>query len=462
VIATFAILELGFAIWVAFFAHGRVGPRVGYGPDSFLYLRAARAPVWSRDFLAGPGAFGFLLLAKLCARNLRAIVVVQSLIAVGAWTFLATSVCHVLRANAAKWVALLGILGVGLAPGILQWNAMITTESLSMSSLCAVLGCGIRLVDRGSRRDLAWFVAAMAAFAYTRDTNALVVGGVGVVAIVCAIRSELRVRAVVIGVAGIVLVSSATALANAAEPPRWYWPLAETTAVRLLADADATRYLVDHGFPWDPEMATLPQRYIYIYDPVRTGASFAAFRAWVRDDGRRVYLDYLVSHPGWALRKPFADRDAFFGAGEVEVYGRVYGNRPGGLYTVIGAAAVPTSPVLGEVWAAAAAIALVVLLVRRRVRPAVAGAIALAGIVAVAGFYAAWHGDALEVHRHALSAAVQLRIVVWIVTALVVDALVTPSRSDVRVPEQADLHEEQHERAPHDEPTGASTDASAH
>ena len=95
-------LALGFAIWAALLAHGRFGPRVGYGPDSALYLKAADAPVWSRRFLAGPGAFGFPLLAKLCLRNLRAIVIVQSVVSVGAWAFLATVASGVVHSTAAR------------------------------------------------------------------------------------------------------------------------------------------------------------------------------------------------------------------------------------------------------------------------------------------------------------------------------------------------------------------------
>ena len=90
---------------------------------------------------------------------------------------------------------------------------------------------------------------------------------------------------IAIGVAGIVFAVTATSLANAADPPRWYWPVAETTAVRLLADPGATRYLVEHDFPFDEQMRTLPEQYIYLYDPVHTGAEFAAFRHWVRSTG---------------------------------------------------------------------------------------------------------------------------------------------------------------------------------
>src|SRR5262249_23028370 len=152
-----------------FVAHGWVGPRVGYGPDSAVYLAAARAPLWDHRFLSGPGPFGFLLLAKLCARNLRAIVLVQTILAVGAWSFLAATISGVVRSNVAKWVGLLGILGLGLAPGVLMWNSMITTESLSMSTLCVAIASGLRLVQRARTRELLWFIAAMAAFAFTRD-----------------------------------------------------------------------------------------------------------------------------------------------------------------------------------------------------------------------------------------------------------------------------------------------------
>ena len=427
-LAGFALVELGYAVWAAFVAHGLLGPRVGYGPDSAVYLAAAHAPVWSRRVLAGPGPFGFLLVAKLCARNLRAIVLVQSVVAVAAWGFLATTVAGTVRSNVARWVGFAGVLGLALAPGVLQWNAMITTESLSLSTLCAVIACAIRLVERGTRRELAWFLGALAAFAYTRDTNALVAGGIGVVGLACAVRPAWRVRAVTVGAVGVALAVSATALANAAEPPRWYWPVAETTAIRLLAEPEATRYLVDHGFPWDPQMRTLPERYIALYVPVTEGPQFAAFRTWVRRDGRRVYLDYLVSHPGWALRKPFDERELVLDVGGVEGYGRLFHIRPSGPFTFAGAIAAPRSTALMEIWACAAALALVVLTVRRRVRPAFAGVVGLIGLFAIFGYYAAWHGDALEVARHSLTAGIELRLACWIATALVIDGVAARSR----------------------------------
>ena len=97
------------------------------------------------------------------------------------------------------------------------------------------------MVARGSRRDVVTFVAALAAFTFTRDTNVLVVAGVAVVALGVALRPAWRARGLVIGVAALAFAFTASALSDAAEPPRWFWPIGETVSIRLLADPGATR-----------------------------------------------------------------------------------------------------------------------------------------------------------------------------------------------------------------------------
>lgn len=449
-VAMFVVLELGYAVWVVCITHGRLGPRVGYGPDSIVYLMAARSPVWSRSFLAGPGPFGFLLLAKLSARNLRAIVVMQTIVAACAWPFLATTVVSVLRSQAARWLALVSILGVGVSPIVLQWNAFITTESLSISLLCVTIALGLRLVLRGSRPDLVWFVAGAAAFAFTRDTNALVIGVIALVALATAIRPAARVRGLVVGGAGLALALGASSLANAADPPRWYWPVGETVSIRLLADPGARAYLVDHGFPLDARTRDLPQRYIYIVHDVVSGRAYAPMRAWLSTDGRRAYVDFLLTHPGYTLRKPFDDRGRLFDPG-VDVYGIVYQVQPRAVFGLVGGLATPPGVPGIELWTLAVALALGWCLIRGR-RRSFAAVISLVLLLAFAGFYAAWHGDALEADRHALTSAVQLRLALWIGAAFFLDLLMTRrDASPVGVPREAQLHGEEHHGHPADE-----------
>ena len=453
VVVAFVGAELGYAIWAAFVAHGPVGPRVGYGPDSAIYILSARSPVWSHRFLAGPGPFGFLLLAKLAARNLRAIVIVQTVLTAAAWVFLAATVVAVLRTNVTRWIALFAILGLGLIPEVLQWNAIISTESLSISTLCVVVALGLTVVVRGRRRDLIAFIAALFAFAFTRDTNALLVGVVALVALVAAVRPNWRARGLAIGIAGLVFAFTASTLSNAADPPRWYWPIGETVSIRLLADPGATRYLVAHGFPLDAATRGLPRSYIFIVEDVVHGRAYAPLRAWLRTDGRRVYFEYLLTHPGWTIRKPFDDRQRLFGS-IVEVYGIAYHIQPRGLYNVIAWGVAPHSIPFTELWLLAVALALGWCWWQRRSRRPVVMVVGLALLLSIVGFYASWHGDALEADRHALTAAIQLRIALWIGTVLVVDALIARTRagrSGVRVPGEADLDREEHGRAPSDD-----------
>jgi hypothetical protein len=141
----------------------------------------------------------------------------------------------------------------------------------------------------------------------------------------------------------------------------------------------------------------------------------------MRTDGRHVYFNYLLTHPGWTLSRPFDDRQRFFGTA-VTGYGTEFHLEPRGAFGVIGSFAAPRSIPLMEFWSLAVAVALASCCFdrRRRIPAAVLGVTLL---LAVLAFYASWHGDAEEIDRHALTAAIQLRLVLWIGTVLAIDVL---------------------------------------
>jgi hypothetical protein len=245
---------------------------------------------------------------------------------------------------------------------------------------------------------------------------------------------------------------TASTLSNAADPPRWYWPIGETVSIRLLADPGATRYLVAHGFPLDAATRALPGSYVFVVDDVVHGRAYAPLRAWLHRDGRHVYLGYLLSHPGWTLRKPFDDRQRFLGSA-VAVYGTAFHLQPRGVLGAIGGLAAPRSVPVMELWSIALLLALAWCCVRRR-RLALVALVGLALVLAVGAFYASWHGDALEADRHALTAAIQLRLALWIGTVLVIDVLTARGSergSAEGVPGEAGLDGEEHGRAPRDD-----------
>lgn len=418
--AAFAALVSAYAVWVAFVLDGPRGPRVGFGPDSALYVDAAAAPPWSRDFLSAPGPFMFLLLVKASLRNLRAVVLVQSLLYAGAFAYLAWTVRTVLTGRVASTVGFAGVLLLGLSPRALQWNAFIAVESLSITLLCTSLALGLR-VAAGARGRTVWlFAGALVGFGFTRDTNALVLGALaGVLAVAAiAVAGWRRVGA---GLAAACVATALTAmvLSNHARPPRWLFPLTETVALRIVPDAGAREFFVDRGLPVDPAVVALHQNFFVLATELRAGATYAPLRAWVREEGRQVYTAYLASHPRRLLGDPIEERRRLV-VPDVEGYGRFpeFRNAPPAPYRWMGSLAWPPWVGLGELWLLAAGAGLGWLVLRHRAPP-VALTLLAAGALGWAGFSLAYHGDALEVDRHAITYAVQLRVVAWTGLALV-------------------------------------------
>ncbi len=426
---------------MSFFATGAFGPRFGYGPDSELYMQTARHPLWSRAFLAGPGPLGFPLLVKLCLRNLRAIVLVQSLCAAAAWLFLASTLASLTRHPIVRAVAFVAPLAIAVAPPVLEWNAFISTESLSLTALALTLALALRYGRCPNRRSALLLGLAFVGFGLLRDTNAYEIAFAGLVLLgVAVVRPARRVDASALGAAALGTAVVASLLSGWAQPPRWFYPLTETVSVRLLADADATRYLVDHGLPYRAEMARLPKDYYLMQVAVRDGSQFAPYRSWIRHKGQGVYVRFLATHPRWALAKPFTDVRQLL-APDVTVYSRFVVGKPDSRPQValfaqplprgnapratkwVGELAWPWVPAIAAVWAIAAFVALVAF--ARRVSPAAAAVALVAAVTGVGGFMLSWHGDALEVPRHGLTAAVQFRLAVWLATILVLDAVAT-------------------------------------
>jgi hypothetical protein len=261
---------------------------------------------------------------------------------------------------------------------------------------------------------------ALIALACVRDTNAYLLLAVAVIAGIAALRREHRRRALVIAIACALGATVNIALANRAQ--RWYWPVSETIAVRVVKAPGGAHALAAAGMPHTASLQALGTDYERLIAFTRD-AKYAADRRWVLHHGRPTYLKFLVAHPRWMITKPFDDRDALL-APRLLAYGRIYHDEPRGGFRIIGAVAFPGSPVLVEVWLLVAAGCV---WVYRRDRRFVLS-IAVLAALAVPSYYLAWHGDALELDRHSLSAAVELRLALWITTLVTSDRLLRRER----------------------------------
>ena len=431
--AFFVASTMGYACWAAFTGHGRFSAvRVGYGHDSQIYIAAAKAPVWSTKFLATPygGPFLFPLLAKLCLRNLRAIVLVQSAIAVGAWLFLAHTIAGKLRAPAARWlvvIALLLLRAESFRPA-LECNDL-DGVALGIAAVCRDRAVDpprrwsrhaprLRGVHRGAgcprvhprhqrlspRRHLRDFGARRLRAARPSSARRSHRRGV---------RDRRSGKHCGVEPHGqVVQPAERDDLDPAARIPYGHALSRRPRHAARRQRAEAAR----------PEHVPVSQARPPLHAEVQAVSDLGP-------EPRTGDLHLVLGHPsGVGLSQPFDDRDRLLAPTSPRIRAALSrrasrclqhcrGDRQSGV------------PLLIEVWIGLAALAAVAL--RRfasRPNRRLLLAIGVVAILVVPHYLLVWHGNALEVDRHSLTAAVQLRLVLWIVTAselqLVLDRIV--------------------------------------
>jgi hypothetical protein len=203
----------------------------------------------------------------------------------------------------------------------------------------------------------------------------------------------------------------------------------DVIAVRVLTKPDRQAYFLRHGMPrtierlrWHLADQTNP------HDPFFTAPDLASFRHWTSRKGRITYLLYAAEHPGWAVITPLRSP---------ETLGGPVANPPLDGYGGPGYESLlpaewqrllfedkPAALVL-EVFAV---IALAGLSMARRDRVTWLLPAAVAAL-AVPHALIAWHGDTLEVGRHAVVAAIQLRIGLVMTAIVLADRIGGPAIS---------------------------------
>jgi hypothetical protein len=418
----FTVVLMAYATWSVYTGHGRYRPlRVGYGADSELYMQAARAPVWSFKFLAAPNGALFPLLAKVCLRNMRAIVLVQTAFAAGAWIYLAHTIGSRMRRPVARTFAFVMVLLLGAGPPIVFWNVAIATESLAISLLCVVVALWIRLVaGEASHRQFVAFAVVLGALACTRGSYAVLwIIVAGIAFLIGFLRRAVWRRAAVI--AAVCLITAITNIGLSNHAGRWFDPLNETIAVRLLGSHEATHYFRARGMPYDFYVKRLHEKnaIVFLAYNVTYGKEYRKYREWLLKSGRRTYTTFLLTHPVWVVDEAFRDRKVLL-TPNLRDYGRTFYIEPRGPWLSVGKVGYPQVLPLLDVWTGLALIAGGVLWRRRRDR-ALLLATGVVALLVVPHFLLTYHGDALETDRHAIGAAVQLRIVLVTITAMVLD-----------------------------------------
>ena len=220
---------------------------------------------------------------------------------------------------------------------------------------------------------------------------------------------------------------------------RWQYPVQNVMVVRIAADPDDLRYFQDAGMPTDERFLRLARDYRASGDdpflhprdverhPERPPGPFEAQR-WLMDEGRRVYLRFLLTHPGYVARA-LGDLDRSLLDPDLDRYAP---DPPPSEVPVLPSVVQPPG-IVGPARARRARPGR-----RRGSRPARRRArrewaVPLTMMVLPLPFaLLIWHGEVLELDRHGLIGALSLRLGAVLLLLLAIDGLLSPRPVKIR------------------------------
>lgn len=373
--------------------------------DTPTYEQVSSASILSTDFWAGARPFTVPTLWKLFGDDhLR--IVAHLALSIVAWLALAAAVATAIQSKLVRRLGFSLVLLFGVTTEIILWDPLLLSESVSLSLAALLVAAWIWFVRVPERPSVAAVLGATLLWAFVRDSHAYVILFVAVALLVSlALRARTSHKAAL--AAGCVVIALLS-MASANEGFRWYQPMRDILLNRVAADRGMEDYF-----------------------EARLGPN------WREADARRVYARYLVSHPAYTFGDPFfgsqttpfssTDSASALLDPDLRIYNDNAADRAVPLPGVIDDAAFVHGK--GRVLALLVFIAVVAAGVALRFR---ASPVWVVPIVLLASTIphglVAYHLSGLEVDRHALEAAVLLRIGALILALFALDALLTGIR----------------------------------
>jgi len=365
-------------------------------PDTQAYVRKASLPLLSWGNRVGPlsglaswwlqgRSFTVPLFYKLAGNTPYESAIFQLCFSVVCWGLLALSVARTAKHGLIQSTGFLIILLFSLSDQIVMWDALLLSDSITISLLALFVACWLSLLA-----EWQWGKGALG-----------------------STRRYLSIGAVL---AGMFIANEISQNYSG----RWVTPFVNVIGQRILPDPERIGYFAERGMPVTPAVMRLSGQFAWSQDRLfYNDPELEELREWVRTRGKQTYIRFLLTHPVRTILEPLRDSDALM-APELKAY-RSSGFSPvlqGGMSEVV-----YVDKWVPLLWVVGLGLAVWLIVTDRNGAWKVLVVPMLLIGLAYPHALVAWHGDASEVSRHALQAGVQFRLGLWLTLLFVSDRL---------------------------------------
>ncbi|MBN1454225.1 MAG: hypothetical protein JW963_24620 [Anaerolineales bacterium] len=399
--------------------------------DSWSYLYGAGLDLNDPAFFSERRPWGILLIYKILGNSQTAIEIFQLSLSTLAWLWLSWTFARSLKN---QWIKLTGFvvtLGFSLTPTVQLWNHTVLSESLSISLMVLILAVFVQLSQQWKPRYLFWLILFFVLWMSFREANAYIALFVALALLIMGFsRRTFRaywLLSVFIGLAFLVNYQ----LSSAYGLPRWALPLAEVITHRILPDQEYLEYFSVNGMPVTPELMAFSGKNANSdnYAIINTN-ELKKFSRWLFKDARNVYVKFLLTHPIYTITSPLVDIRALLGYDYLEGF-----HIPNYIPTLpkqVDNLFYPVSWFWPYLWVSLLAAGFI-LVANLRIQKGVYWIIVVFLLLSLPQLYLIWHGDALDVERHAVVMNIQFHLgLLWLVI-FHVDKVITKTSRPVAV-----------------------------
>lgn len=424
-----------------------------YFRDSKSYAASADLPRTSLAFWAGERSFTLPLLYKFLGVGLQnyqtplamtRVSQVQVWLSIFSWVLLALAVARQVRR---RWLGAVGfglVLTFSLAYDISRWDLLLLSESLSFSLFVLMVAGWLWLVGLAPPRQrsirglvtLMGLILVTILYSFTRDSNLyfVLMGAVVFSAAVFLRRCTLpRIYILTYLASAVLLFFAQNASINTGN--RWQVFIYDHLAYRIIPNPAALAYFVRAGLPVSDSLLNIPNmsgskyQALLLDDP-----TMEPVRQWTNTHGKATYAGWLLSRPLVTLGQPLLHASSLLdGLREGTLYGRNnsvlnYRSRrnPGQPIgtTILGLSRIlfPIFPVWVYAAGYLALTGLTGLALLRGWRQQ--GSWLVVAVLLVSLYplmFLVWHGNPMEIERHALQVAIQFRLAAWLALLFCLD-----------------------------------------